>query len=99
MRQTGEMTGVHWGGGIFLNYLFTLAWIGDALWWWIAPASFARRSRIVSRTWHGFALFMVFNGAVVFAHGPVRWLGMAMCLTLVLLWLRYRRLASIQPTA
>jgi hypothetical protein len=39
-----------------------------------------------------FMAFMVFNGAVVFATGLVRWLGLAVFLALgVLWWLRWRR--------
>ena len=45
-RQTGEMTGFRWGGGIFLNYLIAAAWAADVLWWWLAPENFARRSTL-----------------------------------------------------
>lgn len=87
-RQTGEMTGVRWGGGLFLNYVFALAWLGDVLWWWLAPESHARRSQRLAAVWHGFFFFMVFNGAVVFANGPVRWLGLVICGGVAGLWLR-----------
>src|SRR5438552_1815233 len=49
-RQTAEMTGLRWGGGIFLNYLFAVAWLADVLWWWLAPGSFAQRPRWLSAT-------------------------------------------------
>lgn len=90
-RQTAEMTGFRWGGGLFLNYLFAVAWLADASWWWIDPATFARRSRRLTMTLHGFFFFMVFNGAVIFAHGPVRWLGLLICVALVVIWTRTRR--------
>jgi hypothetical protein len=85
-RQTGEMTGFRWGGGLFVNYLFTVAWLADVLWWWLAPGSFACRPRWITRIWHGFLFFMVFNGAVIFGSGPVRWFGALICSILGALW-------------
>lgn len=90
-RQTGEMTGFRWGGGLFLNYLFAAAWLGDVLWWWLAPTSFARRPRWVAAIWHSFFFFMVFNGAIVFGSGPVRWFGAVICAILAALWWRNRQ--------
>lgn len=78
-RQTGEMTGWRWGGGLYLNYLVAVAWLADVLWWWLAPESFARRSPRLSAIWHGFLFFMVFNATVVFGKGPVRWFGAVIC--------------------
>src|SRR3954470_19546310 len=43
-RQTRALIGWDWGGGLFVNYLFTLVWVADLLWWWLAPAAHARRS-------------------------------------------------------
>lgn len=90
-RQTAEMTGVRWGGGLFLNYVFALAWVADVLWWWLAPERYAHCSRRLAAVWHGFFFFMVFNGAVVFAKGPVRWLGVLICGALAGLWWRGRQ--------
>ena len=90
-RQTAELTGLRWGGGLFLNYVFAAAWLADVLWWWLAPASFARRSPRLTAAWQGFFFFMVFNGTIVFGNGPVRWLGMAICAGLAVLWWTTRR--------
>ena len=90
-RQTAEVTGLHWGGGLFLNYLFALAWIADTMWWWLAPASFARRPVWLTAAWQGFLFFMVFNGTVVFGKGPVRWFGAAICAGLATVWWMSRR--------
>lgn len=98
-RQTAEMTGFRWGGGLFLNYLFALAWLGDVLWWWLAPGSFARRARWLTRIWHGFFFFMVLNGAIVFGSGPVRWFGAAICSILGVLWWRSRATARMANIA
>jgi hypothetical protein len=94
-RQTAKMTGLHWGGGLFLNYLFAAAWLADVLWWWFAPAGFPRRPRRLTIAWHAFLFFMVFNGTIVFGKGPVRWLGAGICAGLAALWWRrQRRVAS-----
>lgn len=97
-HQTAEMTGWHWGGGLYLNYLFVAAWLADVLWWWLAPARFAARPPRLNWLWHGFFLFMVFNGTVVFGKGPVRWLGALICGNLVALWWWERRHAITSPT-
>jgi hypothetical protein len=78
-RQTADLTGWRWGGGLYLNYLFTLGWLIDVLWWWRAPEQFAQRSRTLIALWQGFMFFMVLNGTVVFGRGPVRWLGAIVC--------------------
>jgi hypothetical protein len=120
-HQTRELVGWNWGAGIFVNYLFTLVWLADVLWWWLAPATSEfgvpasagqaslapgarvrertpdrlkaglrtqRRSPAASAMLHGFFFFMVFNGAVVFGHGPVRWYGVAICAAVAYLWAR-----------
>lgn len=89
-RQTAAFIGWPSGAGLFLNYFFGIAWLADVLWWWTAPAHWSRRPAWLSRLWHGFAFFMVLNGAVIFAHGPMRWLGLALCLLLAALWGRER---------
>ncbi|MGH9968955.1 MAG: hypothetical protein ACREBG_14300, partial [Pyrinomonadaceae bacterium] len=33
-RQTEEVFGLHWGGGLFINYALLIAWIVDIAWWW-----------------------------------------------------------------
>lgn len=86
-RQTAELTGRPWGGGIYINYVFAAAWLAVVLHSWLAPASF-RPSRWLA-VWHGFVFFMMFNGAVIFVHGPTRWLGILLCVTLAAIWLRH----------
>jgi len=100
-QRTGELTGLRWGGGIYLNYLLALGWLADVGWWWLAPEPFARRSPRLSAIWHGFFFFMVFNGAVVFGTGPVRWLGVVICGGLAVLWWRrrYEKIALHAPGA
>ena len=86
-RQTREVTGSAAGGGVFVSYAFTLLWAADALWWWLDEAGHARRPPLLSALWHAFFFFIVFNGTVVFEHGPARWLGVVICGGLALLGL------------
>ena len=60
-RQTEELFGVHWGGGLYLNYLFTVLWSADCALSWL-PRFSRTRLRIVI---HVFLAFMVVNATVV----------------------------------
>lgn len=90
-RRTGEMVGTYWGGGLYLNYLFTLTWALDVAWWWRpGAAGYGQRPRWVTATVNAFMAFMAFNGAVVFGHGATRWVGATTALLLVILGIRAR---------
>lgn len=85
-RQTQELIGPHWGGGLFFNYLFTIAWVLDAAYWWAAGVQrYEGRPRWVDGALHGFMAFMAINGAIVFAAGPTRWVALAVGIALGLL--------------
>jgi hypothetical protein len=88
-RQTAEVFGVYWGGGVYFNYLLLLGWAADTFSWWAGGLA-AYRRRAPSRTalWHGFLLFMFFNATVVFKTGFLRWLGLALCTALAVFWWR-----------
>jgi len=80
-RQTRELFGMDWGGGLYVNYLFTLAWAMDVAWWWWCGE---RRVNVwVERSWQGFFFFMVVNATVVFGSGWSRWTGVVGCAVLV----------------
>ncbi|HWB03986.1 MAG TPA: hypothetical protein VG796_13245 [Verrucomicrobiales bacterium] len=81
-RQTAQLTGWNWGGGLYINYLFAAVWCAESLWSWISASGYFHRPRWITRTVCGFFLFMVFNGAVVFVPGPARWYGLLLCLLL-----------------
>ncbi len=90
-RQTEELFGIASGAGLWLNYLFTAVWTADALWWWMDARGYGQRPRWITLSVHAFLAFMFFNGAVVFAEGFSRWVGLAAIPPLVFLWLRSRR--------
>jgi hypothetical protein len=92
-RQTAELFGIEWGGGLYFNYAFTIVWAADVSWWWCDTAQYEKRPRWISAAIHTFLAFMFFNGAVVFASGFSRWLGAVAAPVLVLLWWRSARLA------
>jgi hypothetical protein len=76
LDRTAAITGIETGVGLYVNYLFTLVWVVDAAYWWRAGTQrYDSRSRWITVSIHLFFLFMVFNGAIVFASGPARWLG------------------------
>ena len=91
-RQTAAIAGVSTGAGLYVNYAFIAIWIADAAWWWTVPAAKAA----VAGTWawarFAFFLFMIVNGAVVFADGWMRGLGLGAVIAILstLLWTRRR---------
>lgn len=90
-RQTEEKTGLRSGSGLYLNYLFGVVWIALTMRWWMSPRGFLAQSRWTHGLWNGFAVFMIFNGTVVFGDGFARWFGLALCIGLAIAcWIRWR---------
>ena len=87
-RQTAQLLGAGWGCGLYFNYIFTVAWIADVIWWWKGLVVYRNRPHWVEATIHTFFAFMFFNATVVFGAGPIRWLGAAATAALGLLWWR-----------
>ncbi len=87
--QTARVIGMSWGGGLYFNYVFTILWIADVVWWWRGLANYRDRPAWITATIQWFFAFMFFNATVVFASGFVRWFGVAA--TLVLAGLALRR--------
>jgi hypothetical protein len=73
------------GEGIYVSHLFTLWWTADLAWWWLAPGAYAERSRWFDGLLHGFMLFMVFNGTIVYETGFIRGAGIGLFALLSLL--------------
>lgn len=98
-RQTDEMFGLNWGGGLYVNYALVIFWVLDVAWWWLRGLdAYRRRPWPLVAAWHGFLIFIIFNAAVIFAKGFVRWTGLVVCLCIGLLWLRTARENSIRGT-
>jgi hypothetical protein len=86
-RQTLEVTGFDWGGGLFINYALVAGWIIDVVWWRRGLDAYRNRPAWLSATWNGFLIFIIFNATVVFKTGPLRWTGLGLCLWMAFLWL------------
>lgn len=93
-EQTKEAIGLHWGGGIYVNHAFAVVWLGDVLWWWIAPNRYERRPRWMECFVQGFLGFIAFNATVVFGHGTIRWFGIGATVLLAAVWFGTVRAAS-----
>jgi len=91
-EHTRAVSGV--GEGLYVSYLFTCLWVADASFWWLAPRRYAARSVWLDRLLHGFMLFMVFNGTVVFETGPIRWVSLVVLAVLGVMWMLSRGTVS-----
>jgi hypothetical protein len=90
-RQTAEVVGLDWGGGLYVNYAFTLVWLVDVAWWWLNAAGYLTRPRWLEWSVQGFLGFIAFNATVVFATGISRWLGVFASIFLIGLGFSVRR--------
>lgn len=91
-RQTDEVFGLGWGGGLYVNYALLALWVADVCWWWLGGLdAYRRRPWPLAAAWHAFLLFIVFNATVVFEGGFVRRAGLCLCLALVFVWLKAAR--------
>src|ERR1043166_4545832 len=90
-RQTLELAGVNFGGGIYFNYLFAFVWLADCFGWWFGGKHFHEMNRTWCIALHTFFLFMIFNATVVFAHGWARPVGGVLCAITIVALLRRPR--------
>lgn len=70
-EQTEAVVGIHWGGGVYFNYLFALIWTFDVVAWWYVGIGWWNRFPGYQIAMHSFFGFIVFNATVVF--GPIFW--------------------------
>lgn len=89
-RQTQQLAGWNWGGGLYVNYLFGILWVGEIVWAWANPTGYHSRAAWISWGVRSFFLFMIVNGAFVFVQGARRWVGLLLCVVVVGCWARSR---------
>lgn len=77
---TASVTGLNWGIGLYVNYLFLGAWGVDVVRRFQTPAA------TTSRAFHAVAAFMMLNATAVF--GPHFWIPVVICYAMVLWWSR-----------
>jgi hypothetical protein len=87
-HQTRAVFGVDWGGGLYFNYAFLVVWLADALWWWIVPRRYDSRPPVIGAVVRSFLFFMFLNGAVIFADGWMRVLGILSVTIVSIAWLK-----------
>ena len=87
VAHTQEQSG--FGQGVWVSYLFTLLWPIEVAACWLTPDR--RLPGWLERTWHGFMAFLLFNGAVVFAHGASFVFGVVAFGVLFALWANGKR--------
>jgi len=78
-KQTADLLGFAFGGGIYFSYLFLAVWVLDVVWRWVAAAS---RPAWLDWPLHLYMFFIAFNGAIVFEGGVSRWGGIVACVLL-----------------
>ena len=76
-QQTAAVLGWGWRGGIYVNYVFLVAWLADVTWWWAHPASHLSRSPRIELARLTLFTFMFANAAIVFAPAETRLIGIA----------------------
>lgn len=84
--RTAEMIGVAFGEGILFSYFFALIWLADALYWSIVGDGYFQRNRFTTWAIHGYMAFIIFNGAIVFEDGAVRWASVGWCFVLAIVF-------------
>lgn len=89
--RAATVYGFAWRGGLYVNYLFLLVWIGEIAWWRISPQSYATRPAAIRHTLWIFYIIIIFNAVVVFATTPGRIAGVILTSLLIAAWWRDRR--------
>ena len=85
-RQTEDLIGIDYGGGLYWNYVFTAVWVVDVLWAWLG--NYEVRAKWITATIQSYLAFMFVNATVVFGKGWIRWGGIAGFLALGAIFLR-----------
>jgi hypothetical protein len=75
VQQAADRFGWGWRGSIYYNYVFLALWLADVCWWWLARRSHASRSSTLEIARLAIFAFMFVNGAVIFASGLGRLVG------------------------
>ncbi len=90
-RQTRDLIGIEFGGGLYFNYAFMLIWGGDVAWIWSVSRATVKRFRWLRIAWLAFLVFIAINGVAVFKGGWIRTGGItAISLMLLATILRWR---------
>ena len=84
-RLTGQVYGVAWGGGVYVNYAFVVTWAAY-IWSWRAHAERLDSTNPWVLVIRATLLVIIVNALVVFASPLTRPLGVVLCLVLAWAW-------------
>lgn len=87
-RQTREVTGLAFEGGLLVNEVFLVLWSLEVFRWWRAASSYRSRGRAVEWAVRAFFFVMFASGAFVFVPGPMRLAGAAALVAVAVAWYR-----------
>ncbi|MFG0294898.1 MAG: hypothetical protein ACF8PG_03245 [Maioricimonas sp. JB045] len=90
-RQTAAVTGWHWGGGLYVNYVFSLLWLADVGVCWRACVLRRPLPPTYLVILHGLFVFMIFNATVVFGPPVWKWVFPVFAVLSLAVWLIRRR--------
>ena len=86
--KTFAVTGIRWGGGVYINYLFSAYWMVDVVLWWCKGLRWPRNNRTYNIVLHLIFGFIVINATAVF--GPRFWMVVIPLLYLPVVFQIYR---------
>jgi len=81
-EMTWQVTGINWGGGLYINYVFLVTWGFSAI--RAAANGSLQPGKTLDTFFHAFAAFMMFNATAVF--GPSWWWIPVLCLIALIGW-------------
>ena len=83
-RQTDELLGFRFGGGLYFNYVFVALWLRQTPFGGSQTVSHMNLDLgVIGICVVGYLLFIAINGTAVFESGISRWGGVVLLLTLV----------------
>lgn len=81
-QRMRELFGWGWGGGVYVNYVFTLVWMADIVWWWSDPLGYRTRYHRLHALMHALFVVVIFNATVVF--GPPFWIAVSIVFAMIM---------------
>ena len=87
-RQTNDVFGLNWGGGVYVNYLFAVVWISELFVWRQWPEGYASRPDWIKWSLRAFYFVMIVSADVVFATGWRRLMGAGILAVLMTSWIK-----------
>jgi hypothetical protein len=88
--QTERVYGIHWSGGLYVNYAFLAAWLTELGWWRFDAAGYFSRPAAVTWLLRCSYFVILVNAVVVFASPWARFTGFIVMALLLWAWRPFR---------